>query len=58
MFIPIISQNQNKNTFNKDIYKKFRKKFQDPTRDLLEPIEFIRWCYFKLETLKFFNIEI
>ena len=37
MFIPKISQNQYINYFNKDIYKKFRKNIEDPTRDLLEP---------------------
>ena len=36
MFIPKISQNQYINTFNKAIYKKLRKQFEDPTRDLLE----------------------
>ena len=36
MFIPKISHNQYINTFNKAIYKKLRKQFEDPTRDLLE----------------------
>ena len=44
MFILKISQNQYINTFNKDIYKKFRKHVQHSTRDLLDPkIEFVRW---------------
>ena len=43
MFIPKISQNQYINTFNNDIYKKFRIYFQHPTRDILEPnVKFVR----------------
>ena len=53
MLIPKISKNQYTNTFNKDVYKNLRKKFQDPTSDLLDPkVEFIGWCpYFELDTL-------
>ena len=41
MFILKISQNQCIYTFNKDIYKRFRKNLQDSTRDLLGPkVEF------------------
>ena len=50
-------QNQNKNISTNDIYKKYTKHFQDPARDLLDPIvEFVRWCpYFdrkKTESLE------
>ena len=54
MFIPKFSQNQYINTFNKDIYKRFRNKFQDPTRDLLDPkAEFVRWCPYSELDLNF-----
>ena len=43
--MPKVGLNQYIITFNKDIYKKYSKQFQDPTRDLLESIvEFVRWC--------------
>ena len=48
MFIPKINQNQYINTFNKVIDKKFRTHFQDPTRDLLDPmVEFVKVYKFK-----------
>ena len=41
MFIP----SQIQYTFNEDIYKKFRKHFQDLTKDLLVPkFEFLNTC--------------
>ena len=44
------------------VHFKFRttKHFQDPTRDLLDPIdEFVRWCpYLELKPLKFLHIEM
>ena len=57
MFIPKLSLNQYINTFNKQIYKKFRKTFQDPTRDLLDlSVEFVHRCrYFELESLKYLH---
>ena len=60
MFILKISQNQNINTFNKDIYNKFRKNIQDPSRDLLDPkVAFVCWCpYLELEILKFLHKEM
>ena len=44
-------ENQYINTSIKDIYKKYSKHFQDPTRVLLDPIvEFVRRCpYLELE---------
>ena len=46
-------------TYIKDIYQKYSKHFQAPTRDLLDPmVELVRWCpYLELEPLKLFHNE-
>ena len=53
-------ENEYINTSITDIYKKYTKHFQDPTRELFDPmVEFIRWCpYLELERLKFWHIEM
>ena len=60
MFITKISQYQYINTFNKDIFIKFRKRFQSPTRNVLDAkVEFVCWCpYFELKTLKYLHKEM
>ena len=48
------------NTSIKGIYKKYTKHFQDPTRDLLDPmVEFVRCClYLELEPHQFLHNEM
>ena len=50
----LLSNIHPKNTSIKDIHKKYTKHFQDPTRDLLDPmVEFGRWCpYFELALVR------
>ena len=53
-------ENEYISTSLKDIYKKYSKPFQDPTRDLLDPmVEFVCWYpYFELEPLKSLHNEM
>ena len=60
MFIRKKIETEYINTSIQDIYKKYTKNFQNPTRDQLDPmVEFVRWWpYIELEPHKFLHNEM